>query len=152
MDSQTTENEVVETEEVELDSTEEGTVELGTTETASEDNVVVFEIEVDLDEDGDEAMSFEAAYDSFGATFAEYVREEKFTADEAKDAYIDFLRGEIDSLTAERDSAVLIGEEEPAEFAAVSEDAEDNAAEHHAAELELKGVSRGVARFAETQE
>jgi hypothetical protein len=139
MDSQTTENEVVETEEVALSQEANGVDE---TATEAESVLVVFDVDME-----NEPAEFEELYDEYGSAFAEYAREEGFTPAQAKDAYIGFLRDELAEKDA-RIAALEVGEEEPAEFAAVSEDAEDNAAEHHAAELELKGVSRGVARFA----
>jgi len=113
------------------------------TETFTAESAEVVEVQ-------EQPVGFKELYDAYGPAFAEYAFEEKLTAAEAKDAYLAHMQDRVADLEMQLAESVEIGEEEPAEFAAVSTDEENKAAsvDKRAAELERNGVSRGVARFA----
>jgi hypothetical protein len=148
LEGQTVETDVVEmgevTETVEVDEvTEAETDELETAESVAELGEVTEET----------PAGFKELYDAYGAAFAEYAFDEKLSATEAKDAYLAHMQDRVADLEQQLDAAFeadLIGEDEPAGFAAVvsEQDAEKSAADARAAELMRQGMSAGAAKFA----
>ena len=98
----------------------------------------------------EQPIDFKELYDSYGAAFADYAYSEKLTAGEAKDAYIAYLQDRIEDQDKRLAAMNEIGEDAPAEFAAVVADADPAkaAADAKAEALINNGVSPGVARFA----
>ena len=140
MDDPTIEPEVAEVEELE-------TAEVApTTETAAAEPAEV--IDVTLETADEQPVEFKELYDLFGGSFAEYAHGEGLTIDEAKDAFIASLQDENGQLR-EQLSAEIVGEDDPAEFAAVADEVTAEAAAIAEKRSKYEGrTSEGVASFA----
>ena len=142
------ENTMLEDQTIEPEAPEE-VIELASTETTETEAAEPAEIiEVNLESADEQPVDFKELFDAYGGAFAAYCYEEKLTADEARDAFIASLQDENAQLREQLD-ANTIGEETPAEFAAVADDV--TAADAAIAEKRAKYTGRtsdGVANFA----